>query len=62
MVISGTTLFGKVYRTIFLSKRRRLAFKTWVIMYIKNDTEKILENMCKYIIFTYIYICYKIKT
>ena len=32
----GTAVFKKVYRTIFQSKRRRLVFKTGVIMYIQN--------------------------
>ena len=33
-----TAVFGKVYRTIFKSNRRRLVFKTGVILYIQNDT------------------------
>ena len=32
-----TASYGKVYRTIFQSKRRRLVFKTGVIMYILNN-------------------------
>ena len=35
---ASTALFGKVYRTILQSKRRRV--KTGVIMYIQNDTSK----------------------
>ena len=35
---SYTAVFEKVYRTILQSKRRRLVFKTGVIMYIQNDT------------------------
>ena len=31
-------VFGKVYRTIFQSKRQRLVLKTGVIMYIQNYT------------------------
>ena len=49
-----TALFGKVYLTIFQSKRRRLVVKTEVIMYIQN--EKITQKYFKYTIFTYIYI------
>ena len=48
--------FGKVYRTIFQSKRQRLVFKPGVIMYIQYDTFKKIDNILKYI-FTYIYIC-----
>ena len=58
-----TAIFGKVYRTISQSKGRRLVFKTGVIMYNQNDTyikySKIFLNIY---VFTYIYICYKIKT
>ena len=38
VVCAGTALFGKVYRTIFQSKRRRLVFKTGFNIYIHNDT------------------------
>ena len=37
-VYESTALFGKVYLTIFQSKRRQLVVKTGVIMYIKNVT------------------------
>ena len=53
----ATALFGKVYRKIFQSKRRRLVFKTLSCHYVHS---KLYENIFKYI-FTYIYICYKIK-
>ena len=44
--LNYTALFGKVYRTIFPSKRRRLVFKTGVIMYIQKDAYKTLfENI-----------------
>ena len=33
----NTAVFGKVYRTISQSKKRRLVFKTGVIMYIQNE-------------------------
>ena len=49
-------LFGKVYRTIFKNKRRRLVLKTGVIMYIQSYT----YTNTKYI-FTYIYICCKLR-
>ena len=38
--MSYTAWFGKVYRTIFQSKRRRLVFKTGVIIYIQNYNYK----------------------
>ena len=41
---NDTTLFGKVYLTIFQSKRRRLVFKTGIIMYIQIDTKKVTQK------------------
>ena len=38
LVDRNTALFRKVYPTIFQSKRRRLVFKTGVIIYIQNYT------------------------
>ena len=43
------------------TKRRRLVFKTGVIMYIKNIYKNYSKKFLEYI-FTYIYLCYKIKT
>ena len=43
IVVCATAFFGKAYRTIFQSKRRRIVFKTGVIMYIQND--KFPENI-----------------
>ena len=51
----STALFGKVYLTIFQGKRRRLVFKTGVIIAFKMILIKLLENILKYI-FTYVYI------
>ena len=49
-VIGTTALFGKVYGTIFQSKRRRLVFKTGVILYIQKDTykhySKVFKGIC----------------
>ena len=45
--ITTTACFGKVYRTIFQSKRRRLVFKTGVIMYIQNYTLKNYSKIFK---------------
>ena len=50
-----TALIGKVYRTIFQSKRRRLVFKAGVFMNIKNFFKNIFDY-----IFAYIYVCNKI--
>ena len=53
------TLFGKVYRTIFQSERRRLVIRTGVITYVHSKLYflKLLKNILKYL-FTYIHIWY----
>ena len=53
---SKYAVFGKVYRTIFQHKRRRLVFKTGVIMYFQNDTWKNYSNIFKVYIYIYLYL------
>ena len=45
LIYDNTALFGKVYRTIFQSKRRRLVFKTGVIMILINMCTKICVSI-----------------
>ena len=59
----NAALFGKVYRTTFQSKKRRLVFKSSVLncsSKIKNYTLRITRKYLQYCIFTYIYIFYNI--
>ena len=49
---SATALFGKVYRTIFQSKRRRLVFKVSLCTFKMKNYSKIFLNIY---IFIYLY-------
>ena len=52
----STALFEKVYRTVFQTKRRRLVFKTGVIMYIQDDNYKITQKYFQVYIYIYCHI------